>query len=325
LISSGLYDLDSIIGGGFSIGSLICLKEDSYSQYSQTILEYFISEGISNEQNICLVSSLDFSLNELPFNYSIYKQKNLIEEDLVEDKKEENEMELKIAWRYNEFVSQKISEKKTNIKQTNDGNLTKKSGTVGCHEYDLSKNIQEEILKENASKIKFIEYTNYKTILKNVYDALNENKENVTRICIRSLGILPQEGLFEFLYSLKSLVRNKMCVCFFSVPKGSFEKDDLAHISHISDIVLDMDSFTGKGVDPIEFKEFTGILTFEKLSKINSLNFNYSPDTLNFVFTRKKKKLYIERMYLPPEVSRATNQSDRPKFESKIKPTDIDF
>eukprot|EP01080_Neovahlkampfia_damariscottae_P006054 gene6054-10055_t len=340
LISSGLYDLDSIIGGGFSVGSLICLKEDSYSQYNQTLLDYFICEGISNEQNTIIIQSSDYDLKELPFNYSKYKQDNLKQQQEEEEKNKvnisdnlkEKENELKIAWRYNEFVNQKIEEKKLKEKKLNEGTLNKKSGTVGCHEYDLSKNIQNELLNQSNIKIINNELTNdingFNLILKKIYLNLNENKNNITRICIRSLGILNQNenDILKFLYSLKTIIRNKMCICFFSIPKIIFNFDFLNHINHLSDLVFDMDSFKGKGVDPIEFKDFTGILNLQKLSKINSLTFNYSPDTLNYVFTRKKRKIYIERMYLPPEVSRATNQSDRPKFDSsKIKPKDIDF
>ena len=32
IISSGLHELDQIFGGGLAIGSLVCIKEDKYSQ-----------------------------------------------------------------------------------------------------------------------------------------------------------------------------------------------------------------------------------------------------------------------------------------------------
>lgn len=130
-------------------------------------------------------------------------------------------------------------------------------------------------------------------------------------------------GIIEFLYALKSLIRNTSSVCVFTISKSFISEDTLKNIENICDIVINMDSFTGNDMNIIEFQDFTGILSLEKLSKLNSLNYNYSPDTLNYVFTRKKRKLYIERMYLPPETTRSTNQPDREKFSSEKQKTSV--
>lgn len=157
LISSGLQELDQIFGGGLAIGSLVCIKEDKLSQYNRLLLQYFISEGISQGHVVCSVTTNTNEkkfIQELPLNYTVYRQNNQNEPD-EEEEKERSSNELKIAWRYKEFVDKKIQEKKYSIQK-----IQKTTGTVDCHQYDLSKNIQEDILKENQSKIHTIKENN---------------------------------------------------------------------------------------------------------------------------------------------------------------------
>lgn len=47
LISTGLADLDRILGGGLPLGALLLVLEDAYSPHGSTLLQYFIAEGIA--------------------------------------------------------------------------------------------------------------------------------------------------------------------------------------------------------------------------------------------------------------------------------------
>lgn len=96
----------------------------------------------------------------------------------------------------------------------------------------------------------------------------------------------------------------------------------------------------GQGIDvseKYEIKEYTGLFYIKKLPKMNSLTFNYAPDTLNYTFKMKRRKMYIEIMHLPPEESREADRKDRPKFKqnplseenvscsSGLQKSDLDF
>ena len=50
LVSSGNSSLDSVINGGFFLGSLVVLFEDNSSQYFGHLLKTYLAEGIVREQ-----------------------------------------------------------------------------------------------------------------------------------------------------------------------------------------------------------------------------------------------------------------------------------
>lgn len=173
LVSSGLHDLDVLLGGGLPLGTLICLQEDEHSQYCQTLLKYFISEGISckHANLICApfsCPSAAHATDYLPFNHSIFQLTQPKEAEAQQQQQQAKEMnakpDLKIAWRYNEFVEQQqlLSKQKqeaslqalAQLRQQGDEKMPVKktnvasTGAVPCHEYDLSKTIQAQVLQD---------------------------------------------------------------------------------------------------------------------------------------------------------------------------------
>lgn len=46
LISTGIADLDRILGGGLPLGTILVLLEDAYSPHGSTLLRYFAAEGV---------------------------------------------------------------------------------------------------------------------------------------------------------------------------------------------------------------------------------------------------------------------------------------
>jgi hypothetical protein len=48
-VSSGNISLDSILGGGLPLGSMVVLYEDSHSQYYCHFLKSYLAEGIVNK------------------------------------------------------------------------------------------------------------------------------------------------------------------------------------------------------------------------------------------------------------------------------------
>jgi elongator complex protein 4 len=47
LISTGLADLDRILGGGLPLGAVLLLLEDAYCPHGSTLLKYFAAEGVA--------------------------------------------------------------------------------------------------------------------------------------------------------------------------------------------------------------------------------------------------------------------------------------
>ena len=58
------------------------------------------------------------------------------------------------------------------------------------------------------------------------------------------------------------------------------------------------------------FKDYDGFFNVDKLPRVDSLT-RHLPDTISYVFARRRHKLIVEVFSLPPELTRTTesNQS----------------
>ncbi|KAK9825219.1 hypothetical protein WJX74_000929 [Apatococcus lobatus] len=50
MISTGLADLDSVLGGGLPLGSVLLLLQDAWTPHASTLLKYFAAEGVACQQ-----------------------------------------------------------------------------------------------------------------------------------------------------------------------------------------------------------------------------------------------------------------------------------
>lgn len=103
-ISSGTPTLDAFIGGGFPLGSLVVLYEDTYSHYYSHIQKSYLAEGVVNEHKLLVVDPEEHREREywLKFLPAVYKYKDPKETVVEETKKQEDS--LKVAWRYQSLV-----------------------------------------------------------------------------------------------------------------------------------------------------------------------------------------------------------------------------
>jgi hypothetical protein len=74
-------------------------------------------------------------------------------------------------------------------------------------------------------------------------------------------------------------------------------------------LVSAFESFKGESDAEVgeAFKDYNGHFNVLKLPKIHTLT-AYSPETLSYVFSRKRHKFLVEVFSLPPEMSRTTEQ-----------------
>jgi elongator complex protein 4 len=364
LISSGLADLDTHLGGGIPLGSVLLLFEDTTSNYSNCILNYYLSEGISCGHNVAYLGLPDNLENTLPLNYTKWQQTEQSSEsesstavsdgDSVreEARKEQNaSANLRISWRYEQFVQDQIALKQQSMKNktfSSGSSASRKIGSVQCHEYDISKPIQPELVEQARNNSTLYESSPHIrgklfALLEQVrkfttaQSANNEsscsllNTSQVTRIGIRSiqLSYLDDEdakyfhSVAQFLHLLKVLCRKSLSTAFITVPKNHSNIDMLQIIkNNCCDIVFRMESFVGEhiNVSDWEMSEYTGLFHIEKLPRMNTLA-PYLPDTLNYAFKIKRRKVYIEKMSAPPEESRSATVKDRPRYAVEGKST----
>jgi predicted ATP-dependent serine protease len=114
LVSSGIRELDEVLGGGHVVGSLCLIHEDTYSNYSDTILLYSMAEAISQNHKTLLVvrdtNEAKALISALPFNMNkgslSLDKKNTVR--TAEEEEDDKKRHLKIAWQYGKYIKGKV-------------------------------------------------------------------------------------------------------------------------------------------------------------------------------------------------------------------------
>ena len=111
LVSSGIRELDEILGGGHVLGSLCLLHEDTYSNHADTVLMYALAEAISQKHKTLLVvrdaHEARSILTALPFNMnkgSLSLDKKVEVAKTAEEEEDDKKRHLKIAWQYGKYI-----------------------------------------------------------------------------------------------------------------------------------------------------------------------------------------------------------------------------
>ena len=126
--STGNLFLDQLIGG-FSIGTIVLMIEDSPTKIYESFLKYFMAEGIVKNQKVFLYTTnptTKQNLSNLPY-------KSTQVDNILNTKKPDTKQgEIKIAWRYENIKYSNVIE-----------DILKSTDYI----FDLSRTLQDEYLK----------------------------------------------------------------------------------------------------------------------------------------------------------------------------------
>ncbi|KAK9909878.1 hypothetical protein WJX75_008871 [Coccomyxa subellipsoidea] len=100
LISTGLADLDRILGGGLPLGAVLLLLEDAYCPHGSTLLKYFAAEGVACGHRVHWGGATRPDASSLP---SLAKSHFASQADDKEPGKQEDP-KLRIAWQYRRYI-----------------------------------------------------------------------------------------------------------------------------------------------------------------------------------------------------------------------------
>lgn len=323
LVSTGIPSLDQLLGGGIAVGTVLLIEEDTYGNYARLMLKYFCAEAVMTGHSLVLASSdcdPDSMLAELPAP--------IIDDPAEEPNPADDDDTMKIAWRYRHLPRFQSSP----------------AGIKFGHYYDLTKSMPADLVETvEISKIcghqlggnacnGGINSQKYTDLLKVIQEQISNGhfgtadtpeRRNVLRIAIYSLGsplwgenggLTRDDGydpsLPRFLLGLRAILRTAFAVCVLTVPShlfcdNVFEK----RIETLCDTVVHVDSFVGsdKEKNPV-YKEYHGLFNIKKLPSLNTL-VCHMPESLDLAFKLRRKKLTIEKLHLPPELSETANRS----------------
>jgi elongator complex protein 4 len=95
------------LGGGLPLGHVaVVLAPDIHSSWGELILRYFVAQGLSNEHEILVVDDKPSRLVEgcmWHAGSTVLNASQNVEGKDLEDSKQHEEGEVKIAWRYEQM------------------------------------------------------------------------------------------------------------------------------------------------------------------------------------------------------------------------------
>ena len=230
LVSTGVPDLDILLGGGIIIGSVLVISEDFSGNFSRLMLKYFLSEGVVHKHSLLVTNSspdckiLTQNLPSFEFNTNSSASGG----DTAD-----NDEKMMIAWRY----QGQNTTKDTNINISNVNNSE--------HTFNLLKTVPSEVLDRCDISVCDIEsdsdddqwiHSSYCKVIKQIQDKIKSggflidptepgDHTNILRIGIQSLGLSlwgdlqhQQKHLPMFLYCLRSLLRSCFGVAVITIP-----------------------------------------------------------------------------------------------------------
>ncbi|KAK3792492.1 hypothetical protein RRG08_057144 [Elysia crispata] len=336
LVSTGIPSLDSFIGGGLAVGTVLLLEEDIYGTYTRLMLKYYLAEAVLTKQSI-FISSADESteklLKELPASVDSETQSshpvsssNINAETTTADKDDK----MKIAWRYQ---NQKKVQGPPSISQFG-------------HYYDLTRTMDPSLLdpdlishgpsidldsSSSASESPPHMNKHYQKLLMSIRDKIRQGgfstshqaeKRSILRIGIHSLGSslwdddcdatsdetrASSASLMLFLLALRAELRSALATALITVPAHLFQdRAVVQRIERLCDTVVRIESFAGseKEKNPV-FKDYHGLVYVIQIPRLNSL-VPAQLETPDLAFKLRRKKFTIERLHLPPELSSST-------------------
>jgi len=297
VISSGIPSLDSVLSGGFPLGTLSLIEEDKFGIYALTLLKYFLMEGCVHRHDM-FAASAEISTEEL-----VRQIPRTISTAALDVNAPQGD--LKIAWRYKD-VPQVVSSPGIDAKTSID-------------EEDISKASIRHWKPSSADVFSDLVSSLYKLIEEKGLFADEKSvrpKGTLLRVIVHGLGSAfwkqPQSELPSLFYRLRVLAHHSHTAIVVTVPKYLIiEPSYLRRCQHLSDYVIELESLN-EDTNPL-FSEFNGLVNFVKFPVINSLAASV-PLVTDWAFKVRRKKFIIEKLHLPPELATSEQREQDEAF-----------
>ena len=331
LISSGVPSLDSLLGGGLAVGTVLLVEEDTHACYANTLLKCFLAEGVASRHSLFLGTAARDPHENWKNLPCAVDDVNETEASSSAKLPHEGDSSMQIAWRYENMP--KVESNPTAVKFGHFFDFTKnvdvaKVNKTSKYEYRSRDNwsVEAEMSISCSRSLLNSEYQNLLNSIKKVIEEnghCTSNKElsdrTILRIAIQSLESPlwcnrddDDVSLTLFLYYLRAILRTSYGVCLITLPSHINQNPAfLSRVERLCDTVVRLESFAGseKETNPT-FKDYHGLFHIVRLPRLNSLTC-YMPETLDLAFKLRRRKFVIEKLHLPPDVVETTSERQK--------------
>lgn len=328
-MSTGIPDLDKILGGGLHLGSLVMVMEDAEAPHHLLLLRNFMSQGLLHNQPLLYASpSKDPKafLGTLPSPIPSKEEKAPAPET-------DQEKGLRIAWQYRKY----IGEHQSNHENRSD---TKKEY---CNEFDLRKPLKLPSLgAQRIDCFSILESQNLAAFRGRCSTFLAQVPRNnkgigyAGRIAIQSF-CAPQCGysdkewdMLSFIRFLKRILRSSNAVAVITFPPSLLSQSLSKRWQHMADTLLSVRAIPDEDKELASlltgYQDMVGLLHIHKVAQINTqVPVILDANTFSLKLHRRKS-LVLERLnQAPVDGSSGASYGTSGSCSGSSKTTSLDF
>ncbi|KAL5200098.1 hypothetical protein ABZP36_021301 [Zizania latifolia] len=311
-VSSGIPDLDRILGGGFLLGSVVMVMEDSDAPHHLLLLRSFMAQGVVHKQPLLFAGPMKeprLFLGTLPAPVASSKEdgrQRVMGAGTSSDGRTSDEA-LRIAWQYKKY----FGEDKTSHAEH------KNNKQEFSNDFDLRKSLERHLL--NSQNIECVSTQDGDTLGElqdrcSTFLSKHLRKDggnlNAGRIAIQSL-CAPQCGYFEkdwdmvsFIRSLKAMVRSSNVVAVITFPNAILSNSFCKRWHHLADTLLSIKAIPDEDKDLAKlltgYQDMVGFLHVHKVAQTNSQVPVILEASTFSLKLRKRRSLVLERLNQAP-------------------------
>ncbi|XP_074578898.1 elongator complex protein 4 [Curcuma longa] len=306
-VSSGIPDLDRILGGGFLLGSLVLVMEDADAPHHLLLLRNFMSQGVVLRQPILFASPLGDPrafLGTLPSPASPSKEQ--IKRTMAGGNgQQELEKGLRIAWQYKKYFgdqqSSSIHDRDAKQEFSNDFDLRKPL------ERRFVQSIETISLQDSPDIVVLRDrFSNFLSRLpRSDGGNLSAGRIAIQSFCAPQCGFSERDwDMVAFIRFLKSMVRTSNMVAVVTFPTSFLQPSFLKRWQHLADTLLSVRAIPDEDKDLAKlltgYQDMLGLLHVHKVAQMNTQVPTVLETSTFSLKLLKRRSLVLERLNQAP-------------------------